>query len=410
MTMKALFVPLLIQQVVCMRLDLEDVRSKVAPESSNGERLPISLVVAVGREKCTNFIDSKLDRDAHFVAKGDLLSNENGDILSSTTKGYYAYFEPFRTYLTQNTHHVRETFNYVAWSKDDTSYKFYLQQLTDDTTRYASHWRNLPANRMYALVVGQVERANDDDTDHFTEAKEACEDNVRVEMQLLIDQWATGDDLTEWPSESNSLTMAQHEVIYNQDSTVYARIGDIKLDGQVGSLLGKSSAQKAYWILDITHVDRLDLTVSGAKFKNTALGVRDGNGFARGTWWWAFEGDHHKDVDVQSEWISNSRSSQFLCLVTDIGAAKSKISTDRGNNVDVTKGEATMDACLGYNGASCQTDISECGTQNLFGQEWTWSDKTHKASRVMPVVACGLFNKVWKSKSCIRNIKSEKEG
>merc|ERR1719198_259021 len=107
-----------------MRLDLDDLRGSTAPESN---RLPISLVVSVGREKCTNFIDSKLERDAHFLSEGDFLTNEIGNTLAQTTTGYYAYFRNFRTYLTQNTHHVRNTFKYVAWSKDDVEYKFYLQ-------------------------------------------------------------------------------------------------------------------------------------------------------------------------------------------------------------------------------------------------------------------------------------------
>lgn len=405
--MKALFFPLLVHQTLCMRLDLDDLRGSTSPESNNGKRLPISLVVAVGREKCTNFIDSKLDRDAHFLKEGDFLINDIGntlDTLAETTTGYYAYFKNFRTYLTQNTHHVRNTFNYVAF--DSVEYKFYLQQLSDDTTRYASHFRDLPANRMYALVVGQVERGDDDDTNHFTEAREACTGDVKIEMQLLIDQWATGDDLTAWPSEATTKPMHNSEVIYSEDSTVYARIGNIKLDGQVGTLLGKSSAQKAYWILDITYVDRLDLVVSNPiadKRLSGGAGVRDGKGFTRGTWWWAFEGDHHTDIDVQADWIRDSRSNSYLCLITDTGKLAETIKDGPKNPTqhDSLPYDADGDRCVSYNnGKKCT-----CGNQNLFGEEWTWSDSTHRASRVLPVVACGLFNKVWKSKSCLRNIK-----
>lgn len=396
-----------------MRLDLEDLQTpaRVAVESGvSVERPAINLPVLPGFEMCTNFIDSKLERDAHFVDTGDFRLNinddDNGADLLAGLKDTDFYPRLFDTIFTNN---IRPSpyylqyggkFGYPEWDSSDIEFKFYIQTRCDDTTKVASHWRMLPANRRYMLVIGDVEREDDDDTDHFTEAKEACSSNNRAEYRFTVDIWNTGDDFTEWPL--TQYNMLDAEVIYNQDSQVRARIGHVEFDGKLGTLLGGTS-QKAYWVVDVTFVDKQDYIVtarrngggSGRRSCDVSLnGGRDG--FCGHTFWWAFD-DIWEDLDQQQKMHNLPSSDDGFVLITSVS------SSDNGELLAAYNGGDLHDPLADEN--------ADFGREKYFQERFTWNSDDHKTTRVMPVVACGLFNKVWKSKCCkTGTAKAETEG
>lgn len=403
--MKAVLMCLLVSHTSSMRLDLEDLQTpqRVSVESGTVDRPPILLPVAPGMDMCTNFINSKLERDAHFIDEGDfrLSNDENGaDLLAGLADADLypsLFFKKFTDHIRPSPYYLQYNgkFGYPEWDSDDVEYKFYIQTLCDDTTKVVSHWRNLPANRRYMLVVGDVERENDDDTDHFTKASEACSKDNKVEYRFTIDIWNTGDDFTEWPH--TKFNMMDAEVIYHEDSQVRARIGDVEFEGKLGKILGGSSSQKAYWVVDVTFVDKQDYIVTDRKAvletddRKACLGGGARDGFCGHTFWWAFE-EIWEDLNQQAKMHSLPSSEDGFLLITKVENKKVSYNGD-GKLYDPLADKAAT-----------------VGTEKYFQQRFSWSSEDHKTTRVMPVVACGLFNKVWKSKCCAKGNKPESEG
>lgn len=271
------------------------------------------------------------------------------------------------------TAHDISKFPYPEWDKAKVKFFFSLTQYDTDKTVLNAKFEKLPARRQYMIVIGTVEHARQSDkrSDEW-KPKYACSGDTLLTYRYMVDIFRTGDDFTAWPLVD--IPLGDFPIVGNVDSTVNSRSSeDVEIDGGLLSVLARTSDRKAFWILDATYMSYAGRVIS---FLGNDKPM-DGD-FVDGTFWSAID-NSWKDSDKQKDYFGD--------------ATKLQVIENVANNCDAVTDDATIAQCVKY-------------SQDAFFSQYTWNSQV--APQALPVVACGLFNKVWPTKLC-RKRKSESE-
>lgn len=416
--------------------------------------------------------DEKSKHDAHFITSGDQKrlpycnpsKNPDYDKTGVDIHHWYDSFMVNMEYRSQNPYRLQGG-EIPIWDRDDVKFRLRIEQIASNS-HIDTEFYGVPANRGYMIFLGTVEKDSSDHDQPLTKAMEACSKGAKIEYKYIIDIWKTGDDHTKWPK--TNLAMGDAEAISNIRSRVYARRGKWIFQGKLLEEMGKKKMQKAYWIVDITYIDYQDFIMGDfqPEFKKKLHLTKKGSMHPR-TFWGALGKDKFESLSDQKKVFRTKAKEGGIWLVTHLPSLTAALpyrfeywreslryyrkweefaneTTD--NAYDQMRREGTkhnnwrrheVEDLPYYNGPEperpttapsfwkdtylltrdyIETDLSQDSFKELkrvgehtLIEEYVWDDDKKPTGKMFPVVACGIFSKVWKVKSCSPK-KNEGEG
>jgi len=278
---------------------------EVTPEGND----LVDAIIALGQEKCTALVTSS-STYSHFKTDLQLFYYQEPhkwpDYQSFANWRWGA--QPY--WILQQKRPSVFTFPFPLWDNDDTKFRIQLRQYPDKTVM-TSEFRNIPARRLYIVIIGEAEEAEDSSRKRGEWTPEtACDGETQITYTYIIDIFLTGDDFTNdaWPKVKYN--MGEHRHIGDESSYVNVRKGEKKFEGEMLSELGKSRERKGFWILDATYVDYVDRVIGDSGERLRGKKVKDTE-YVSHTFWETFKGNF-KDIDDQEKAFKNPENIWWL--------------------------------------------------------------------------------------------------
>lgn len=361
--------------IYAVRLDVSDefknspvaaVAQAVVAESVDEVKVDPSLVViTAGFEKCRVLVTSN-SKFSHFKKNLKIILPSDKFFQYNRMTDWVTFTYIYWQFQT-DSQSFKDAFFYPSWDDDEVKFNFHLTQYDTEKTHVAGHFVNLPARRVYIIVVGSVEHSRESDRrEDDWKPKYACSGDTRISPKYIIDTFKTGDDLSEYPLAERQFL--DYPVIGHPESTVNSRKTDYEINGEVLTKLSKTADRKAFWIRDATYIDYVD------KFVTVSLAGKDKNSL---TFWSALD-ECRDDLSHQDDYLHNKDKMPIFN----------------------SKPQATL-------ADNEEPDPAHIKFGPFFG-EHNWDSDEDISVQILPVVVCGLFDKVWPNKSC-RKAKSESE-
>jgi len=167
---------------------------------------------------------------------------------------YALFFEVHMGHFRDKDNHALYK-NIPKWT--DVDYAIKIQQ-EGDHSKVTAWYKSVPAGRLYFLIIGFIEVEDESDAHPISGPKDACEgEDFELNFRYLLDIFLTGDDFDKLPTVQR---YPIDDLLYtDEDSIVNHRAQDAKFEGKVIEILSDFAERAAWWILDATLLEKVDV-------------------------------------------------------------------------------------------------------------------------------------------------------